>query len=133
MLQATQARTCSRVSMFPIGLKSNFWVFLSKMCRILSEFRPQSGKVKTVQKSGNLVSLHSEFEIRNMVPRNCVKPKILAICPKMDQIRYQTRIVSKFHVPRGPRKVPNIGPCLNIVGYLSLYSRPENSSTLIIL
>ena len=44
--------------------QSNFWAFLSKM----SEFRPKSVK-------GNLVPLHSKFEVRNMVPRNCVKTK----------------------------------------------------------
>ena len=44
--------------------QSNFWAFLSKM----SEFRPKSAK-------GNLVPLHSKFEVRNMVPRNCVKTK----------------------------------------------------------
>ena len=51
--------------------QSNFWAFLSKM----SEFRPKSVK-------GNLVPLHSKFEVRNMVPRNCVKTKFWTFVQK---------------------------------------------------
>ena len=50
------------------------------MVIILSEFRPKSVK-------GSIVPLHSKFEVRNMVPRNCVKTKFWTFVEKMDHIR----------------------------------------------
>ena len=55
---------------------------MSKMFIILSEFRPKSVK-------GNLVPLYSKFEVRKMVPRNCVKTKFWTFVQKMDHIRYE--------------------------------------------
>ena len=51
---------------------------------------------------GKLVSFHSEIDNRYMVPRNCKSENFGHLSQKIDQIRYQTRIVSKFHAPRPP-------------------------------